>query len=293
MKDKMTWEATIIQIRKQPEFSELVEKAYFDENLVLNVERFKSSEEYVETKKIISDFSLFPTKKILDIGSGNGISAVSFALEGNDVTAVEPDKSETVGSEAIKKLKEHYRLSNLSVIDSFGENLPFENCSFDLIYIRQAMHHANDLKKFISEAARVLKPGGLFLTVRDHVIYDEKDKKLFLETHPLQKFYGGENAFTFQQYKSAITKAGLKIVSVLRHFDSIINLFPNTLSDFDDLIKKREHLVKSSLKNKLPYFIARNSVVERIYSAYVDFKIGKPLNEKNIPGRLISFIAVK
>lgn len=294
MSAKMTWEETIISIRKQPEYSELVEKAYFDENLILNVERFKSSDEYAETKKIIRQFSgSTSTKKILDIGSGNGISAVSFALDGFEVTSVEPDKSETVGSGAIKKLKQHYQLSNLSVIDSFGENLPCENNSFDIVYIRQTMHHASDLKKFVSEAARVLKREGVFFSTRDHVIFNDKDKQWFLETHPLQKFYGGENAFTFQQYESAITNAGLKIVSVLRHFDSVINLFPNKISDFDELIKKREQIVKSSLKNKLPPFIAGNSVVERIYSAYVDFKIGKPLNEKHIPGRLISFIAIK
>ena len=37
MKDRMTWEETIISIRKEEGFKDLVEKAYFDEDLELNV----------------------------------------------------------------------------------------------------------------------------------------------------------------------------------------------------------------------------------------------------------------
>ena len=290
----MTWEEIIIKIRTQPEYKELVEKSYVDENLILNIERFKSSEEYSETKKIITKFfGHEEKKKILDIGSGNGISAVSFALDGNAVTAVEPDKSVTVGNVAIQKLISHFSLSNLYVIDSFGEKLPLDDNSFDLVYIRQAMHHANDLKKFICEASRVLKKGGLLLTIRDHVIYDENDKKWFLDSHPLHKFYKGENAFTFDAYKSAIQSAGLEIKKVLKHFDSVINYYPMNEKDLEKLIANRKKMIDESLGRNLPSFIAKNSIVKKLYSAYIENKLGPPLNEKIIPGRMYSFIAVK
>lgn len=290
----MTWEETIISIRKQPEFSDLVEKAYFDENLVLNVERFKSSREYAETKKIITEFYSSTSRiKILDIGSGNGISTISFALDGYEVTTVEPDKSDTVGSGAIRKLIEHYKLSNVLVADTFGEKLPFESNTFDVVYIRQAMHHANDLNKFVSEAARVLKRGGLLLTIRDHVVYNAKDKQWFLDNHSLQKYYGGENAFSFNEYKYAMESAGLKIKNVLKHFDSIINYFPMEGTDIDRLKKEREKLIEDSLKRKLPPFLSGNFWVKSFYSQYVETKLGPVLNEEKIPGRMYSFIAVK
>jgi SAM-dependent methyltransferase len=41
--------------------------------------------------------------------------------------------------------------------------LPFENGSFDLIYISSALHHTWDFAKVISELQRVLAPGGLLL----------------------------------------------------------------------------------------------------------------------------------
>lgn len=295
MKDNlMTWEETIIQIRKQPEFAEMVEKAYFDANLVLNVERFRASKEYAETKKIIAEF--YPSSsriKILDIGSGNGISAISFALDENHVSAVEPDRSETVGSGAIRKLAEHYQLPGFTVHDIYAEKLPFESNEFDLVYIRQAMHHAHDLKKFVSEAARVLKKGGLLLTIRDHVVYDAKDKQWFLDTHPLQKYYGGENAFSYNEYKYAMEAAGLKIKRVLKHFDSVINYFPIEKSVVQRMEANRETLIRESLSRKLPSFLLKNSLIKKYYSSYVESKLGPALNEATIPGRMYSFIAIK
>lgn len=290
----MTWEETIISIRKQPEFADLVEKAYFDEDLVLNVERFRSSAEYVETKKIIREFTGSNTGlKILDIGSGNGISAVSFSLDGNEVTAVEPDPSDTVGSGAIRKLISHFKLSKFSVVDTYAEKLPFPDSVFDVVYVRQAMHHANDLRLFVREAARVLKKGGLLLTVRDHVVFDRKDKQLFLESHPLQKYYGGENAYSVQEYTGAIQASGLKVQRILGHFDSIINYFPMLEMDVKSLKTNRNTLIENSLKSKLPSFLANIPFVKKGYAQYVEYKLGPVLNERLIPGRMYSFIAVK
>jgi ubiquinone/menaquinone biosynthesis C-methylase UbiE len=213
----LNWEQTIQFIRTKPEYKDLVEKAYFEENLPLNVERFRQSEEFQETKQLLKQ--LTPNARfLLDIGSGNGISAVSFALEGYDVVTVEPDPSNTIGAGAIRQLKAHYNLSNLEVYESFAEDIKFPGETFDIVYSRQCMHHAYDLARFVSEAFRVLKKSGIFITVRDHVVYDQKDKDLFLEAHPLHKFYGGENAFTLNEYEGALKKAGFTIEKRLGHY---------------------------------------------------------------------------
>src|SRR6516165_567809 len=98
----MTWEETIQFIRTQPEYKKLVEQAYFEADLPFNVERFKSSEEYQSTKKLIEEYiPLKSSTKLLDIGSGNGISSIAFALDEVQVVAVEPDPSLTIGAGAI------------------------------------------------------------------------------------------------------------------------------------------------------------------------------------------------
>lgn len=286
----MTWEETIIFIRTQPEFKELVEKAYFEEDLVLNVDRFKKSEEFNETIQWIK--LLLPNaERILDVGSGNGISAVGFASLGYKVTAVEPDASNTIGAEAIRKLKDHYNLKNLDVLEGFAESLNLEKNSFDLVYVRQAMHHAYNLNEFVGNLSSLIRPGGYLLTVRDHVVYNAKDKEWFLESHPLQKYYGGENAFTFQEYIIAMKGANLSVINVIKHFDSVINYFPMTRAERNEPNEKREKQLEALLVNKIGG-LGRLPFVKSLYKKRINFQ-PDVFDESKVPGRMYSFIAQK
>jgi ubiquinone/menaquinone biosynthesis C-methylase UbiE len=282
----MNWEDTILFIRTAPEFQDLVQNTYVDEDLKKNVESFRQSVEFQETLSIIRGFE--QQGKLLDVGSGNGISAVSFALEGFHVSAVEPDPSETVGAGAIRILKDHYNLENLEIYESFAEEIGFANETFDVVYARQAMHHANDLRSFVREMARVLKSKGVFLTVRDHVIFDQKDKEWFLAAHPLQKFYGGENAFKADEYKEAIDHAGLNLERELRFFDSPINFYPRKPLDLNAYNEKE--------KKKLKSRIGLLGSIKPILNWYLS-RAGYPYStsdvEKLIPGRMYSYIAIK
>lgn len=287
----MTWEQIIIQIRTEPKYAPLVDLAYFEADLPLNIERFRSREEYRETLNIIRK-NAPDARRILDVGAGNGVASVAFALDGYEVTALEPDPSLTIGVGAIKSLKEHYKLSNLKIEESYGESMPFPDASFDVVYVRQAMHHAADLPRFVKECARVLKPGGLLLTVRDHVIYNEKDKDWFLRSHPLHSFYGGENAFTFDQYSDAIKNAGISISTVLRHYDSVINYFPEDPNQISTRAKEREDLITTNLGKKLP-LIGKLQPVKSWYRNRLLQSLGPANDERKIPGRLITFIGRK
>ena len=289
----MTWEETIKYIRTQPAFKDLVKFAYFEEDLKLNVERFKINGEFIETKKLINGYTpLRSDTKLLDIGSGNGISAVAFALDGVQVEAVEPDSSNTIGAGAIRKLKEIYNLSNLIVHEGFAEDLQFPDNKFDIVYIRQCMHHANDLQQFLNECARVLKKNGLLVTVRDHVIFNEEDKAWFLENHPLQKFYGGENAYTPTEYKTGMTKAGFTVMKELKYFDSEINYFPISKQEKVKKGVDYDHFVDGILKSKLGIF--RNiGFIKKLAIHHIEKKLIHPYDESQIPGRMYSYIAQK
>jgi SAM-dependent methyltransferase len=285
----MNWHETIDFIRGRKEYAELVEKAYFEKDLKLNIERFGASEEFKETLKCINDRQP-EAKKILDLGAGNGIASINFALNGYDVSAVEPDVSDTVGSKAISKMASEYRLANINIFNSYAEELPFENDFFDVVYVRQAVHHAHDLGRFISECARVLKKGGVLFTVRDHVIYDQEDKQRFLDSHPLHRFYGGENAFTLEEYEGAFRNAGLKEVFKLRQYDSVINYFPLTQREFLDYPSKvnREFLEKMKLKFGILGNVPGLVWLFRLKNGL--FRDSDYFREEFVPGRLYSFM---
>jgi SAM-dependent methyltransferase len=287
----MTWEETIKYIRKQPEYKFLVETAYLEEDLPLNIERFMKSEEFIQTLNLLKKYSS-GGKTLLDIGSGNGISAVALAMNGYEVTAVEPDPSETIGAGAIRQLKIHYKLDNLEVREDFGEEIYSPSEFFDIVYARQCIHHAHNLKKFLAEAARVLKKGGILATIRDHVVFNKKDKNWFLESHPLHKFYGGENAFLAEEYTQAMQDAGLTILEELRYYDSVINYFPLNEKDKMELPNTMENNLKTSLKKRIGS-LAELPFVFDLYKWKVGFSKKDAFNEKRVPGRMYSYIAKK
>jgi SAM-dependent methyltransferase len=285
----MTWEETIIYIRQQPAFKELLEKAYFEEDLPLNIERFRYSEEFFATLQLIQQYQP-QGKKILDIGCGNGISSIAFALNGYQVTAVEPDSSQTIGAGAIRQLVQHYQLSNVEVFEAFAEDIQFPDQSYDIVYVRQAMHHAYDLDKFVVECARVLKKGGILVTIRDHVVFGEADKQWFLECHPLQKYYGGENAFSPTEYKNAMQKAGLDVLKELKHYDSVINYFPISSATFEAQIQDvRRHIFERRFAwaSRIPFLFV-------LFCLYLDRKGNTNIfDEMSVAGRMYSYIAKK
>jgi 2-polyprenyl-3-methyl-5-hydroxy-6-metoxy-1,4-benzoquinol methylase len=286
----MTWEETIRHIRSNDEYKDLVKEAYLEADLQLNVERFSGSVEFSETLKLI-DRHLTGVLTILDVGCGNGIASVSFARRGHNVMAIDPDPSETVGTGAVRKLKDELKLSNLEVVTSTAEDLKLNDQSFDLVYCRQAMHHANDLPLFIRNITRYLRKGGLLLTIRDHVVYNTEDKMKFLAGHPLQKFYHGENAFRREDYLKAFTEANLIPEIELKFFDSEINYFPLKMAEVKARAQEEEQTIKSKLRDKLG-FLADFMPAYFLYKSFI-FDPQSMTHEKFFPGRMYSFLSIK
>lgn len=97
-------------------------------------------------------------KKILDFGSGNGMTACHFA-KSNKVTAVEPDE------EVLKeRFTENSYTQLCGSIDKLSE---FEDNYFDIILCHNVLEYADSREKIIKEFARILKPDGI-LSILKH-----------------------------------------------------------------------------------------------------------------------------
>lgn len=279
MNDKLTWEEAVQWLREQPEKQEIVRHCYYDDPLESAAQRFNNSEEWLAVEHLL--------KKnlpgiVLDIGAGRGISSYAFAKAGCSVTALEPDPSYLVGSKAIQSLIDTTKLP-IKVVEKYGETLPFENNTFDIVYARALLHHAHNLKKLTQEAARVLKPGGVFIATREHVISRKEDLIQFLESHPLHFLYGGENAYLLQEYKYAITTAGLKLKNVLGPYESAINYAPQTQQEFQEKIASK---LASTMSQKLANKVAFNQNTQKFFGWLAS-------RMSNTPGRLYTFLAIK
>ena len=97
--------------------------------------------------------------RALDIGCGGGFLAEEFAALGCRVVGVDPSPvsiGAARGHAAARGLDIDYRVGS-------GEQLPAPDSDFDLAYCCDVLEHVSDLDRVVSEAARVLKPGGLYL----------------------------------------------------------------------------------------------------------------------------------
>lgn len=103
-----------------------------------------------------------PPQNILDVGCGIGGSTLYLAQKFN-ATA----QGVTLSPEQAKRGQERATEVNLGERVQFqvanALNLPFSDESFDLIWSLESGEHFPDKAKFLQEAYRVLKPGGMLL----------------------------------------------------------------------------------------------------------------------------------
>jgi SAM-dependent methyltransferase len=216
-----SWEAAVQWLRSQPDKQDLVRECYYDQPLLGAARRYSQSAEWRAIQELIGKGG----GNALDVGAGQGIASYALSESGWSVTSVEPDSSAMVGASAIRQLSLETGL-DIHPVRSVGERLPFVEDSFDLVFARQVLHHAEDLNLLCRELARVLRSGGLLVAVRDHVLSRAEDLDEFLAVHPLHRLYGGENAYLLNEYTSALRGAGLDIVKTLSPFGSQINFAP-------------------------------------------------------------------
>ena len=98
-------------------------------------------------------------KKTLDVGCGGGLLAEEFARVGCVVTGIDPSEK------SLESARDHARQVGLAIEyrQGVGEDLPFPDGAFEIVYCCDTLEHLDDLGQVISEISRVLQPGGVFL----------------------------------------------------------------------------------------------------------------------------------
>lgn len=114
--------------------------------------------EWVEVHLLAEGLELAGSQ-VLDMGAGLGFDSHRLTMKGAEVTALE---FSPVLAEAGAQNFPHIRW-----IGGFSHCLPFKNASFDAVFCNAALHHMRDIPAAISEALRVLKPGGVLITTCD------------------------------------------------------------------------------------------------------------------------------
>lgn len=172
------------------------------------------------TTKFLDQFISLLQKgaKVLDVGCGDGRKAIYLLKRGFDVQGI--DSSKTAIAHARKSASERFKLGNVT-------HMPYPDSSFDGV-LSIAVYHClseSDRKKFVHEAFRVLKKGGilyqLVLSSKDETIIKKKtsEKGTFLQPSgvKLHLFTKAELKDDFADFKF------LKLVHMQRDMPEGIN----------------------------------------------------------------------
>ena len=107
---------------------------------------------------LVLDFPSMKGKEVLEIGHGQGCDLLHAAMAGANVHGIDltPNHHEIC--------KRYFAAKNLPVDLHLGNagDLPFASQSMDIVYSLGVLHHTDNTVRCISEAHRVLKPGGTF-----------------------------------------------------------------------------------------------------------------------------------
>jgi 2-polyprenyl-6-hydroxyphenyl methylase/3-demethylubiquinone-9 3-methyltransferase len=98
-------------------------------------------------------------RTVLDLGCGGGFMSEALARRGALVIGIDPSAA------TLDAARAHARAAGLDVDYRLGrsEAIPLGDASVDLVVCVDVLEHVADLDATLSEVARVLRPGGLFL----------------------------------------------------------------------------------------------------------------------------------
>ena len=128
--------------------------------------------------RFIRDLNPRPHETLLDVAAGTGDIATGWRRAGGG-PALLCDINEAMLSQGRDRAIDHGRISGMSWAVGNAEQLPFPDRSFNAYTIAFGLRNVTDIDAALSEARRVLKPGGrLFCLEFSHVAIP-----------PLQRFY--------------------------------------------------------------------------------------------------------
>lgn len=108
------------------------------------------------TEETIAAVAPGPEDFILDVACGRAIDALALVRRGARLAGIEA--SATMIEKAVEFLGKDR--SQVVMVRSLAENLPFADGSFDKVVCKGAMDHFVDIDRSMEEMARVTRPGG-------------------------------------------------------------------------------------------------------------------------------------
>jgi demethylmenaquinone methyltransferase/2-methoxy-6-polyprenyl-1,4-benzoquinol methylase len=181
-------------------------------------------------KNLISWMSPSKNKRLVDVACGTGDLGKLFldlTTKSQEIYCIDPNKG--MISKGKSKLKNY---KNIKWLVGSAEKLPLKNNSCDYYTISFGLRNTKNLNKSISEAYRVLKPGGRFLCLE------------------FSKIQNSNLNFVYKNYSKLIPLIGKAIIGRKEPYEYLVKSIENFIN--------QEELIELMIKNKFENCSYRN-----------------------------------
>ena len=181
-------------------------------------------------KNLINIMNPSPNHKLIDVACGTGDIAklfLQYVNKSSKITCVDPNKGMiNKGKEKLIKFK------NLNWINSSAEKLQLNDNSFDFYTISFGLRNTKNLSKALSEAYRVLKPGGRYLCLE------------------FSKIQNSGLDFIYKNYSKLIPSIGKIVIGEKEPYEYLVKSIEKFLNQ-DELINlmKKNSFKRCSYRN--------------------------------------------
>lgn len=202
------------------------------------------STEYLYREKVYSglnrpllEYVTGSNLRILDVGCGTGDALKIFKDNGHDASGITLSASEANLAKA----------EGLSVIvANCSEDLPFEESSFDIIFMNHVVEHLPDPVETLQKLSKYLRANGKFLIAVPNMAFVKPRLQFILGRIPqdAQGFFDRTHLrfFTYKTIRESAESAGLEVIvhkSVGRIVPSrLIRLMPSFFGKVDAMAGK-------------------------------------------------------
>ena len=181
-------------------------------------------------KDLLNMMNPSSNQNLIDVACGTGDIArlfLKYVNESSQVTCVDPNRGMIrKGKEKLSKFK------NINWIISQAENIPLSDNLFDFYTISFGLRNTAKISNALSEAYRVLKPGGRFLCLEFSKIQNTNFEKIY------------------KNYSKLIPTLGKFVVGEKQPYEYLIKSIENFLN--------QEELIELMIKNNFKKCTYRN-----------------------------------
>jgi SAM-dependent methyltransferase len=154
-------------------------------------------------------------KRVLDLGCGEGYGADLLASHAAEVVGVD------LAPEAIYHARSTYRRPNLRFLYGDIYDLQLEDNSFDVVCSLQVIEHLHQPERFMEEARRVLKPGGICVITTPNRLIISPGRDTPINPFHIFEFDRGQFEEFMRGYFPEVEVVGIFHAGKLRLHDSI------------------------------------------------------------------------